>query len=217
MNTRKWMTAAVAVFAASLAQAQGAGMNALWMKVQDKLTPVHEYSATMGVEAGGRAMSSKVFKSGQKMRTEIAAEGMQIVIIVDPETEDGKGVGYTLMPMMKMYTKLPLPPEAFTKADDDKMEVKVEELGKEDVGGQSCDKRRVTATEDGKTYTMLVWNSPAAKNMPVKIEVQDGPGGKAVITFKDYDFKKPAADLFTVPAGYQSNNMLQMMNAPRGQ
>jgi len=179
---------------------------------------VREYSATMTAEAGGRAIASKVFKSGQKTRTEIAMEGMQIVIIVDPEADDGKGAGYTLMPMVKMYTKLPLPPEATTAKSDDKMEIKTEDLGKEDVGGVSCDKRRVTATEDGKTYTMLLWTSPKQKDMPVKIEVQDGPGGKAVITFKDYDFKKPAADLFKVPADYTANNMGgMMMNMPRGQ
>lgn len=211
-----WVMVVAAVAAGRLSLAQMPGVNALWIRVQDKLTPVHEYSATMVVEAGNRTMSSKVFKSGRKMRTEVGMEGMQIVILVDPDAEDGKGVGYTLMPAMKMYTKLPLPPEAVVKAEDDKMEVKIEELGKEQAAGVSCDKRRVTASEGGKSYTVLVWSSADVKGMPVKLEVQDGPGGKAVITFSDYDFKKPAADLFAVPADYQGNDVRgMMMNAPR--
>ena len=213
MQIRGLMTVGAIVAGSLFAQAQGGmGMNALWMKYQDKLSPVQDYSATVVMDAGGRTMTSKMFKLGKKTRMEVNMEGMpmQVISIMDLDAEDGKGVAYTLMPAMKTYMKMPLPQDAAAKADA-KPDIKIEELGKEDVDGVSCDKRRVTITpEGGKPQAMTLWASAAAKNMPVKLAVADGPGA-TVIRFKDYDFKKPSADLFTIPDGYTASDMGRMM------
>ncbi|MCL2105316.1 MAG: DUF4412 domain-containing protein [Kiritimatiellaeota bacterium] len=211
---KQWLVTIGAVATASLLQAQGpGGMGGVWAKYQDKLTPVHEYSATMVMEVGGQAINTKMFKSGQKVRTEISMQGMQAITITDPDAENGKGVMYTLMPAMKTYMKMPIPADVASKADDDKTDIKIDELGKEDVDGVSCDKRRVTITVDGKAQVMTMWASPKDKNMPVKIEMVTPAA--VVIRFKDYDFKKPTDDLFKVPADYKGSDMGQMMNVPR--
>jgi len=207
MQNRSVMTIG-AIVTAGLLQAQGPGMNnAAWMKFQDKLTPVKEYSATLVMEVSGQTITSKMFQSGKKTRTEIATQGMQIISITDPEADDGKGAMYMLMPVMKTYTKMPFPADAAGQADKEP-DIKIEEIGKEDVDGVSCDKRRVTITADGKEQVMTMWLSAAAKNMPVKMEMAAPTA--VVIKYKDYDFKKPSADLFTVPADYKANAMMNL-------
>ena len=181
-------------------------VNGLLMTYHDTLFPVQDYSVTMTMDAGGRTLENKTIKLGKKMRMEIAQSDLQIVSIVDPEADDGKGVAYALRPTMKTYTKLPIPPGAFAsalaKAEDIKDSVKIEVRGKEDVDGVPCDKRSVTITDNDKPFTITQWTSPQNKNMPVKMTIDD-----MVIRYKDYDFTKPSADLFTVPADYKANDM----------
>jgi hypothetical protein len=197
----RWLVTIGAVVTASLVQAQGM-MGGVWTKYQDKIMPVQEYSVTMVMEAQGQTINSKMFQSGKKSRTEIAMQGMQTVAIVDLEAEGGKGSVVTLMPMMKTYMKISLPPELATAKEPD---IKIEELGKEDVDGVPCDKRHITVTVDDKPQVMTIWVSAAAKNMPVKMEVKEPM--PIVIKYKDYDFKKPADDLFTIPADYTAMKM----------
>jgi len=195
--------------------AQGSGMTpSAWMKMQDKVSPIQDYSVTMVVDASGQAMSIKMYKLGKKVRSDIAMQGMQMSSIVDPEADEGKGVSYTLMHAMKSYIKSsPLVADAAqAAADADKADVKIEELGKEDVDGAPCDKRRVTSIVDGRSQTFLVWTSPKVKDMPVKLAMTEPAA--ATILFKDYNFEKPSADLFKVPADYKGNDLGQMMQAP---
>jgi len=208
----KWLVAAGAIFAGSLAWAQGGmGMGGgAWMKFQDKLNPVQDYSVTMVMDMGQQAMTSKMYKLGKKMRTEMNQQGFQAISIVDPEADNGKGAAFTLMPMMKTYMKVPISADAAAKADDDKVDIKIDELGKEDVDGVSCAKRRATITlSNGKSLVIMLWTSPKAKDMPVKVEMTDPV--KATIRYKDYDFTKPSADLFTLPADYKAMDMGGMM------
>jgi len=206
---KQWSVTISAIVTAGLVQAQGmmGGGNNAWMKYQDKIMPIQDYSVTMVMEMGGQTMNTKTFQSGKKVRTEISMQGMQAISIIDPEADGGKGSAVTLMPMMKTYMKMPLPAEMATanKADAKEPDIKIEELGKEDVDGVSCDKRRITITADGKPQTLLVWASANAKNMPIKMEMKDPM--PIVIKYKDYDFKKPAADLFTIPADYTAMKM----------
>ena len=200
-----WLVTVGLVLVGSLSWAQGQGM----VQHMDKLLPVKEYAVTMVMDTGGQPMSTKMFRLDKKMRMEITMQGFQMVTIIDPDADDGKGAAYALMPMMKTYTKMPAPPNAAATSDDDKVDIKTEELGKEDVDGVSCDKRRVTITDNGKTYTVTLWASPKDKDMPVKMEMAEP--NKVVIKYKDYDFAKPAADLFTLPADYKASDMGGMM------
>jgi len=183
------------------------------MKYQDKISPVKDYSVTTVMGIRDQTVTSKMVRSGKKARMEIAMEGMgmQAITIMDPDADGGKGAMFTLMPAMKTCVKMAIPPDAAPdKPDAKEPDIKIEELGKEQVDGVACDKRRVTITPaDGKTQTMLVWLSPAAKNMPVKIEMTAPTA--MIIKFKDYDFQKPSEDLFKVPADYKVTDMAQMM------
>lgn len=182
-------------------------------KMQEKISPVQEYSVTMVMDVAGQTVNTKMFQLGKKVRTEVNHMGMQAITIVDPEADDGKGVVYTLMPMMKTYVKMPIPAEAASQTADDNLDFKIDELGKEDVDGVSCDKRRVTVTVDGKELSMTVWTSPKAKDMPVKMEMTEPM--KSTILYKDYDFTKPAASLFTLPADYTAMDLGGMMPRQR--
>ena len=201
MKIQWWLTIGL-VLTGSLAWAQGRVMGGTVMNHMDKLLPVKDYSVTMLMDAGGQTISTKTFKLGKKMRVEIAQQGFQMVTLLDPDADDGKGAAYVLMPMMKTYMKQPAPPAATAPADN--VDIQTEELGKEDVDGVPCDKRRVTITDNGTTYTITLWASPKDKDMPVKMEMAEP--NKVIIRYKDYDFTKPAADLFTLPADYKAGD-----------
>ena len=213
MMQKQWSVTIGAIVTASLVQAQGlgGGMGGAWMKYQDKLSPVKDYSVTMTMDMMGQAVSTKMFKSGKKTRTELNMQGMQAISIMDPDADGGKGAMYTLMPAMKTYMKMAFPADMVAdKPGTQEPDFKIEELGKEDVDGIACDKRRVTITAaDGKAQTLTMWASAAAKNMPIKVEMTTPAA--MVMTFKDYDFKKPADDLFAIPADYKGTDMGQMM------
>jgi hypothetical protein len=53
---------------------------------------------------------------------------------------------------------------------------------------------------------MEILFSPKNKNMPVKATMvpdpKQQPAMNVVVLYKNYDFKKPAKDIFAIPAGY---------------
>jgi hypothetical protein len=196
--------AALALLAAGArAQSRGPGGEA-WMKHLDKLGFARDYTVTMETEAEGSVFSSRMARLAPKTRMEMEMPQMgRMVTILDPEAANdrgGKGVTWMLFPASKTYMKMAAP--AADAEGTSKAEVKVEELGKETMDGMVCEKRRLTVADPDtrRTQVTLFWTAAAVKNMPVRIETTEG--GRAVVRFKDYDFAKPAADLFAVPADY---------------
>jgi len=203
MKIQLWGTLVGIIFTGSLLQAQEQFGGKAMTTVMDKLMPVRDYAVSMVLEMGGRVMTIDQAQAGLKTRMEYMEEklGMKVIAIRVQEEENGVGVGYLLMPELKMHLRTPIQKDFFTKIDDDKLNIKVEELGKESVGEQLYDKRRVTFIDDGKLRSILVWISPDLKNMPIKIMIDDSDGG-GIITYTNYDFN-PSDDLFTIPEGYR--------------
>jgi outer membrane lipoprotein-sorting protein len=207
MKMRSWMVVFAVASVGTVLQAQPAGgVPDVWQRYQDKLSPVADYSVTMITQSGGHSFTSRMWRLAPKMRMEMDEAGMgQMAMIVDPEAASdpaGKGVSYTLFVARKMYMKsaLAAAQASAAKADAD---LKVEELGKETINSLVCDKRRVIVTETAtkKTHVVLLWVSSAVRNMPVQVESTE-QGVTATIQFRDYNFEKPAANLFVLPEDY---------------
>jgi outer membrane lipoprotein-sorting protein len=207
MHLHPWSVAVAALLASlSLQAQQPGGSPVIWQKFQDKFGPVQDYAVTMVSQSGGNSFSSRVYRLATRTRMEMEAQGMGgMAMISDPEAPNdkgGKGVAYSLFLTQKMYMKMALTPTTGGNGQTD-ADVSVEELGKETVAGLVCDKRRMTITEVASKakHVVLLWTSSSVRNMPVQIESAE-QGTTTVIQFRDYDFAKPAATLFVVPADF---------------
>jgi hypothetical protein len=130
------------------------------------------------------------------MVEQVKAMGMaELIIINRPDT----GAGLLVYPGLKSYAKLE---ENTPRTDTDKYTIQSKELGREAVNGQDCIKNQVLVTApDGKKFQSTVWNAPALKKFPVRVQSMEG-GTPFTLTFKDVRFEKPAASLFDPPAAY---------------
>ena len=207
MTTRLWMVvlATVCTSASLYAQQPGGGSD-VWQRYQDKLAPVADYAVTMATLSGGHSFTSRMWRLTPKTRMEMEAPGMgSMAVIVDPEAandQGGKGLSYMLFLSQKMYRKTALSAAQADKAKAD-ADIKVEELGQETINNLVCDKRRVTVTEAAtkQAHVILLWVSSFVHNMPVQMESTER-GVPLIIQFRDYNFEKPAASLFVVPADF---------------
>lgn len=116
-------------------------------------------------------------------------------------------VVYMIYPSLKAYAEMPVP-----KAADGEAEVKLEELGKEEVDGQPCIKNKASVKDkEGKTSEFTVWNATKLKNFPVKI-VTTQDGMDITMLFKNVKFDKPAASEFAAPEGMTKyKSMMSLM------
>lgn len=178
----------------------------VWLRFQDKLVTVSDYAVTMTMVSGGHSLTSRLWRLAPRTRMEFAVPNFGTVAnIFDPEAandQGGKGVSYMLFVENKCYRKTALPPAQGSTAKSD-TDVKTEELGKETIQGLVCDKRRMTVTESStkQAHVMLLWTSSFVRNMPVQFESTE-QGVTTRLQFRDYNFDKPAASLFVVPADY---------------
>lgn len=128
---------------------------------------------------------------------EMKALGMdEIVSISLPE----KQTTYAIYPNLKSYLEIPLP--AAATIVDKQAKTEIVELGKEDMEGYPCIKNQVTLTATNKSKQVsVVWNAPALKNFPVRIDLQTADG-KVTLRFRDVKFAPPSAGSFAAPAGF---------------
>jgi hypothetical protein len=182
------------------------GSSDVWQRYSEKMGFSGDYSVTMETQSGGHTMRSRMARLAPKTRMEMDAPGMGQMIALhlpeEPNSKGGKGVSYTLFPATKTYMRMDASVSPDEKAKQEGT-VKIEELGKETLDNQVCLKRRITITEPRSTvpHVVLLWCAAAVKNMPVRMETEEGRD-KTVIRFLDYDFKKPDAALFQVPKDY---------------
>jgi outer membrane lipoprotein-sorting protein len=74
--------------------------------------------------------------------------------------------------------------------------------GKETIDGHSCEKNKVTLTDDkGEKKDALVWNASDLKDFPLRVQVTEH-GSTLTIDYKDVKLDKPDASLFEAPAGF---------------
>lgn len=181
------------------------------------------YSVDLVMNGDGKTFTMKRFIDNAKVRTEISAEGQNLVMI---EAGDEKGTTYNVMPDQKMAIKqtagtmasamkaahqeLPKPKAAAVSAPEG---YKVEDLGDEAVDGKTLKKLRFTGGEG----SALGWFDKAT-GAPARMET-DANGKKSSIEWKNLKAGPQPAELFTVPKEYKVTDMDEMiakMNSMQG-
>lgn len=174
------------------------------------------YSVDMVMNGDGKTFTMKRFIDQAKVRTEISAEGQNLVMI---ETGDEKGTTYNVMPDRKMAIKQTAGTmESALKAAHQEMPkpkapaaasapegYKVEDLGDETVDGKVLKKLRFTGGEG----SALGWFDKAT-GAPARME-SDANGKKSTIEWKNLKAGPQPAELFTVPKEYKVTDMDEMI------
>lgn len=210
-NALRLLTVFALLLSAGAAAAQGTptshGSSEQWREVEKLLGLETTYSVDMVISAMGMNMDSRVYRDGERSRTEMTMPFMNLKMAVLEIPEGGKTVSYSLFPEKKKF----MINEDDGEDGGSSAAPKIEDLGSETFEGIACSKRRVVMTEGGIRSEMTLLLSPKHKNMPVKMSVQASvpmePGQPAMplqttILFRNYEFSKPNPELFRVPADY---------------
>ncbi len=138
-------------------------------------------------------MTNKIYTDNGKVRTEVNANGMNMVMIMRPDLQKM----YSVLVAQKMVMEMPFNPEKHKKelAAASQPEGKFETVGPETIDGVACTKYKVTAS-DGKV--MFYWIADETK-APVKMASEDGSFS---MLWKNYQAGPQAASLFEPPADY---------------
>jgi outer membrane lipoprotein-sorting protein len=167
---------------------------------QNPFENAKQFSATIVVSAAamethGAQGSMKVYKSGDKMRTEVPG-GRGYVI-----TELSQHTSYMVMNAMCMQMKSQPQQNPFAQASD--ASVERSSAGTDTVDGHACKVENLMVTpHNGKPTKMKVWEAEDLKGFPVKVETQTDKG-PVTIEYKDISFDAPAASLFAHPENCQ--------------
>lgn len=151
------------------------------------------------------SMQGKYWLSGDKMRMEMEAEGMNAVTIINEKNEIWmyNPADKTAMKIPKVDTKDDFPNE-WTEADRNNMKI----VDHEKVDGYDC--AVVTITEGDDVSKMWLRKDIG---LPVKMETKS-PEGDLLIEYKNYKLEKQPADLFELPADAQILNIPDMSQMP---
>ncbi|MBI3933884.1 MAG: DUF4412 domain-containing protein [Acidobacteria bacterium] len=171
-----------------------------------------QFKADMQVNAGQNNFGAKIYLSGGKMRMEMAMEGHNQVMIVDP----AKKVYYMIMPDEKMYMEmstdapLPMEPPKVETMDpanpcSSKDLTACKKIGTETVNGYESEKWEFT--QDGQKHT--AWISTKLR-MLIKSVTADG----TTMEFRNIVEGAQPANLFVVPPGYEKMEMPSIGGMP---
>jgi hypothetical protein len=144
---------------------------------------------------------------GSAMPPEAAAmmkqAGMdKMVTIVRPD----KKVTQILYPGLKSYAEQAIP-ESEVAAE----KVEFTDVGKEEVDGHPCLKKKVVTTDSkGRAQEMFVWQATDMKNFPIQMEVPQR-SNKLIVKFQKPKLETPDAALFDMPAGYTKYDNVQAL------
>lgn len=168
--------------------------------------PQQDFSATMiSTAPNGKQVSMKVYRSGEKMRTDPPGGRMHTVLLLD------KHEMFMVMPQMcmKMSEMSPQPFEAKGKVEQTR-------LGKSTADGHPAIIERVTVTpsDGGKPTTMKAWEATDLKDFPVRVEIPTAKG-TVRIDYKNVDLSTPPASLFAMPGNCRVMPMMPSMAHPR--
>jgi hypothetical protein len=174
---------------------------------QNPFETAKQFSATVVVSGAAMQrtgdMSMKVYKSGDKMRTEMP-NGMGAVII-DLSQHN------FYMVMKTMCMQMPAQSQSNPFAQAAGATIDRSPAGTDTVDGHACKVENLTVTpQNGKPVKMKVWEADDLKGFPVKVEMQSDKGPVTVL-YKDISFDAPAPSLFTHP-----ENCQQMPSMPGG-
>lgn len=168
--------------------------------------PPANYSVDMVMTYGKESMTMRRFIGAAGMRSEISAQGADMVMI---ERASEPGVMYNLMPPEKMAMKMtPSKMSAMAKvkqaepeAAEAEVKPTVEKLGTVNLDGRSAAKFKLIAGEN----SALAWFDPET-GAPLRMEARD-----AVIEWKNLKPAPQPAALFEVPKNYQLVDMDEQM------
>ncbi|HLP08718.1 MAG TPA: DUF4412 domain-containing protein [Opitutaceae bacterium] len=144
------------------------------------------YSVETVTTVAGTTSATKLFVDGDKIRTEMDANGMQMISIIRQD----KKVSYTLMPAQKMVMENAIP-DAPAAAGQSGPEPTWEKVGSANVNGVACTEYKVTTGADVAHYFL---NSD---NFLVRLATKD-----MTMDYKNFKAGAQDAALFEVPAGY---------------
>ncbi len=169
-----------------------------------------QFSATMSTAVRGRTITSKIARSGNKMRMEMpGANGKRYTIYLIDQQKAYMVMGPDMCmqtPPMGNMDSNPLATSAPGKVD-----VKVEGTGTMNGHPVKIEDVTVTPNNGDKPMSMKVWAATDLKDFPVRTEMQTSDG---VVTtnYTDVSLATPADSLFAVP-----NNCRQMPSMPGAQ
>lgn len=170
-----------------------------------------QFSGEQVISKSGKGiMTSKIYVDAGKVRVDAVVEGMTISTIMRPD----KKLMYSIMPQQKIVMELPFQGNdemlALSMTDDKNLE----KIGTEMVGGQECEKYKMTT--DGKA--VFLWMNKAT-HTPVKMT---SPDNSFTAEWKNVVAGPQPASLFEPPADYQkmqipAGAMKGMPKGPPGQ
>ena len=166
-----------------------------------------QYSADQTITTkDGTVIQTKSFVDGDKMRSEITMNGMNMETIVRKD----KQKIYQVMDAQKMVMEMDYDPDKFMKGRTAAAfgpTGKFELVGPDTVDGVVCMKYKITSDKNKQVF--FFWLD-AANKAPVEMADADG---SFTVKWKNYKVGPQAAALFEVPDGYQ---VMPMPNMPGG-
>ena len=172
-------------------------------------------SSEMG-ESAGHSISAKYYVGKNRMRMDVAMDGMPSGGSHISLFDGDQVTMYMLIPQMKKYMKTvgiagdledEGPALVFGSPDDDEHpcrsdpNVSCEKIGADTFLGRPVDKYRVADVEDGNPVESIFWFDRELL-FPIKIEADDGSMEATSI-----EIGPQPAELFEIPAGYSEMQM----------
>jgi len=138
---------------------------------------------------------------------QMAMDRLACVVLPDTRTMQ------IIFPALSAYIEMPLPDEEVAALNKD-FKLDRTFISKETIDGHSCAKNRVRMTDDrGQRIEFVVWNAADLKDFPLQTQMNDA-GANVVIRYKNVQFARPDAKLFSAPTGYlKQRDILQLMQA----
>ena len=155
-----------------------------------------QYSADLMIMTKeGMAIKAKTYLDGDKMRSEMDMNGMEMATIVRKD----KQKIYQVMVSQKMIMEMDYDPDKFSgrTAAAFGPEGRFEVVGPETMDGVACTKYKVTSDKSKQVF--YFWLDMARK-VPVQMAAADG---SFTVKWKNYKAGPQDAALFEPPAGYQ--------------
>jgi outer membrane lipoprotein-sorting protein len=155
-----------------------------------------QYSADLTIATkSGTTLQSKSYVDGDKMRSDMTVNGMDMSMIV---RKDQQKI-YEVMTAQKMVMQMPYDPAKIKGGDAASFgpQGNFELIGPESMAGIPCSKYKVTSQKDKEVYFM--WLDMAHK-VPVAMAAADGA---FTVTWKNYKVGPQDPSLFEPPEGFQ--------------
>lgn len=154
-----------------------------------------QLSSDVVSRAGAETQRSKIYVSGDKMRTEVADNIM--IIRLD------KSVTWMVMVSEQMYMEQSIDRKMVPQTSKE-MQGEIERvlLGNETIDGIQTQKFKVTYQQGNKQETIYQWLMDSG--FPIKMEAVDGSWS---VEYKNISFGPQPDSLFEVPAGFQKVSM----------